>query len=132
MSPLLAPPPGARRPRPAPLGRLIGNRDWIIRVECRTNEVEVPATGQRVPVAGLPLGSGTPNPLLLGVRQLIERRQATVQAGEPPYRPVLRFRVHPGGLWSYYAANALLGPLNLPATRENLEADGPADGPFRR
>jgi hypothetical protein len=63
---------------------------------------------------------------------LIARRQVTVRPGEPPYRPVLDFRVSPDGLRSYYAANALLEALHLPAARENVGADPPAiPDPFR-
>jgi hypothetical protein len=123
-NPLLAPLPG-RRPRTTPLGLLIGNRDWAIAVECKRDEVIVPATGLHFPVAVLEQAATVQNPLLDGVRALIDRRQAAVQPGEPPYRPVLRFRVHPGGLRAYYAANALLVPLRLPATRVNVEAAPP-------
>jgi hypothetical protein len=128
---LMAPLPGRRR-TPVPLGRLIGNRDWIIPIECRADEVEVLSTGQRFPTATLRQAPGPPHPLLADVRGLIDRRQATVRAGEAPYRPVLRFRVHADGLRSYYAANSLLSTLRLPTTRENLETTAPAlPDPFR-
>jgi hypothetical protein len=121
------------RGRPAtPLGMLLGNRDWHIDIECAANEVVVLATGQHFNVEQLrPTGSAV-HPLVQDVRGLIGRRQASVRPGEPLYRPILRFRVEPDGLRSYYAANALLTVLQLPAERHNLETDAPVTpDPFR-
>jgi hypothetical protein len=120
------------RPRPAtPLGLLLGSRDWYIAIECGADGVTVLATGQHFRVADL-RPTAAMHPLVQDVCQLIDRRQASVRPGEPPWRPILRYRVEPDGLRSYYAANALLTVLRLPASRENLETDGPAlPDPFR-
>jgi hypothetical protein len=124
--PLLPRVRAAARPSAIPLGRLIGNRDWSIIIDCREHEVLLLATAQRFPLASLRQPTAGPHALSESVRRLIDRRQATVRPGEPPYRPVLRFRVYPDGLRSYYAANSLLDALGLPATRENLDGPEPA------
>jgi hypothetical protein len=54
---------------------------------------------------------------------MIERRQATVPEGDVPYRPLIRFRVHPDGVRAYYLAYPVLEALNVPLSRENLEAE---------
>jgi len=101
------------------LSRLIGNRDWIIAIECKADAVVIQPWGQRFPVATTPAGQEPP--LVQAVRQLIARRQATVRSGEPPYRPLIRFQVHPDGQRSYYFAYPLLEVLRIPMSRENLE-----------
>jgi len=53
--------------------------------------------------------------------KMIERRQATVPDGESPFRPMIRFRVLPSGLRSYYVAYPILEPLHVPMTRENVD-----------
>jgi hypothetical protein len=114
------PGPWRRRP-PTPLGLLLGNRDWFITLDCRAEEVIVLSTGRRFSLATLQATVAGEHPLVQEIRQLIARRQAAVPAGEPPWRPVLRYRVDADGLRSYYLANALLSVLHLPAQRENLE-----------
>jgi hypothetical protein len=59
--------------------------------------------------------------LFYSVHQLIARRQATVRPGESPYRPMLRFQVHPEGLRSYYSVYPLFERMRIPMTRDNLE-----------
>lgn len=111
---------GPRTP-PLPLSRTIGNRDWVIAVECKPDVVILQPWGYRFPVAGAGAAPGTEHPLVRTVRQLIDRRQATVRPGDPPYRPLLRFLVHPDGLRSYYFAYPLLESLRVPMSRENVE-----------
>jgi hypothetical protein len=119
---LLPGPRGAPR-GPVPLGRLIASRDWIIAVECRADGVTVLSTGQHYPLDALRASASGVNPLAATVRQLIDRRQATVRVGEAPYRPILRFRVYADGLRAYYTANGLLEVLRLPTTRESVEPE---------
>jgi hypothetical protein len=104
-----------------PLGRLLGNRDWIIFVECSRQAVVVKQGKQRFTVETLEAAPNGPHPLTEAVRQMIARRQATVRAGEPPFRPMLRFQVQPEGLRTYYLAYPLLAPLGVPMARENVE-----------
>jgi hypothetical protein len=119
---LLQPPAGSGRApaRPqVPLGRLISNRDWVIAIECKADAVVVKPWGLRFPATAAT--DGKEHPLVVAVRNMIARRQATVRPGEPPYRPLLRFQVHPDGLRSYYFAYPLLEILRVPMSRENLE-----------
>ncbi len=111
---------GARPAATPPLPRLFGNRDWVIAVECHADAVVLKPWGYRFAVGGAS-GSRGEHPLVQKVRQLIERRQASVRPGEPPYRPLLRFQVRPDGLRAYYFAYPLLEPLRVPMSRESLE-----------
>lgn len=107
-------------PRPGPL---IGNRDWIIAIECTADAVVLPSFGQRIALSEFSKAENTRNRLLETVQRLIVRRQATVRPGEPPYRPLIRFRVRPDGLRSYYLAYPTLEPLHVPMSRENLDPE---------
>jgi hypothetical protein len=78
---------------------------------------------RRIASASLLKSEDASNPLLEVVQQMIARRQATVRPGEPPYRPMIRFRVRPEGLRSYYLAYPALEPLHVPMTRENIELE---------
>ncbi len=115
------PAPGPSRPL-----RLLGNRDWIIPAECRADGVVLRNAGQRFPTAALSGAAAVDSPLQEALRQMIARRQATVRPGEPPYRPQLRLLVYPDGLRTYYLACAVLEPLGIPLTRQNVDADSPA------
>jgi len=116
-------PAGAKKTAPpaAPLGRILGNRDWLIYIECTAEGVVVKQGNQKFSVESLAKQTSGEHPLVKAVQQMIERRQATVRAGEPPYRPMLRFQVRPDGLRSYYLAYPLFGNTRLPMARENLQ-----------
>jgi hypothetical protein len=103
-------------PRPGPL---VGNRDWIISIECTADALVLPSSGQHIAITELAKGGS--DRLLEAVQRMIARRQATVRPGEPPYRPMIRFRVRPDGLRSYYLAYPALEALHLPMSRENLD-----------
>jgi hypothetical protein len=117
------PPHKPPRAAPLPVGLRISNRDWIIPVECSADSVLVVLTGQRIPTAALERSAPESNPLLRAVEQLIARRQATVRPGEPPYRPMIRFRVWPEGFRAYYLAYPVLESLHVPMARENVEPE---------
>jgi hypothetical protein len=120
--PSLAPPDKDRTPKrkAPPLGRIIGNRDFVIFVDCYNDYARVSPGGIefRWPAYG---ASNTDQQIVQYVQQLIQRRQASVRPGEPPYRPLIRFHVAPDGLRTYYRAYPPLEPLKVPMTRENLE-----------
>jgi hypothetical protein len=100
---------------------LVGNRDWIIPIECTAEALVLHPSGQRVATAELSKADRTQNVLLETLQRMIARRQATVRPGEPPYRPMIRFRVWPDGLRSYYLAYPALEALRVPMSRENLD-----------
>ncbi|HLJ94208.1 MAG TPA: hypothetical protein VKU02_13555 [Gemmataceae bacterium] len=108
----------ALRPRP-----LIGNRDWVISIECTAEGLVLLPSRQRIPTAQIARGENESNPLLEAVQQMMARRQATVRPGEPPYRPMIRFRVLPDGLRSYHLAYPVLEGLQVPMTRENVDPE---------
>jgi hypothetical protein len=90
-------------------------------VECTAEAAVLPTTGQRFSLNALQSEAGDSNALLVALRQLIDRRQATVRSGELEYHPQIRFQVHPDGLRAYYLAYPALESLRVPMTREFLE-----------
>jgi hypothetical protein len=111
-----------RRPTVTPsVARRFGNRDFTIVLECMADAVLVQPWGTRFPVAALPDKAGRDVALVRAVQQRIAQRQASVQPGEPPYRPLIRFKIHPEGLRAYYQAYPLLVPLGIPMLRESVE-----------
>src|SRR5262249_55877926 len=109
-------------PQEAPF-RLVSNRDWIIPVECKADGIELRTARLRYPTAALTRKANEEHPLARQLREIIARRQASVPAGEPPYRPMIRFQVRPDGQYSYYLAYPLLERLHLPMSRQELESD---------
>jgi hypothetical protein len=102
---------------------LTGNRDWIIPIECTANALVILQTGQTIAVPSPNQGESADNDLLRSVQKLIARRQASVRPGEPPFRPMIRFRVHADALRTYYLAYPALEALEIPMTRENVAPD---------
>jgi|GEM_PF-1894464 len=102
---------------------LTGNRDWVIPIECTANALVILQTGQTIAAVTLNQGESADNDLLRSVQKLIARRQASVRPGEPPYRPMIRFRVHADALRTYYLAYPALEALSIPMTRENMAPD---------
>jgi hypothetical protein len=122
---LTTPNQSKRTVRATPLrsGLLMSNRDWIIPIECTADALVLYPSGQRIAAAELVKTDSGNNPLLETLQRLIARRQATVRPGEPPYRPSIRFRVHPDGLRCYYLAYPVLEALHVPMTRENVDPE---------
>jgi hypothetical protein len=124
--PLAIPPPlsaGNQQSRPAPrIVGLVGNRDWVIPIECVADGVVLHPARQKVALAELEARQSG-NVLQAAVQQMIARRQGTVRPGEPPYRPQVRLLVRPDGLRAYYLAYPLLESLQVPITRQNLERE---------
>ena len=122
--PLPGKPKRPYNPGPRPM-RLIGNRDWIIPVECRGDSVVLRNAGQKFSVTAMTSKPGDDNPLVLSLKQMIARRQASVRPGEPPYRPQVSFLIYPDGLRTYYSTFPILQSLGIPLMRQNVEADPP-------
>ncbi len=122
-APGLAPLPGEKRRESAAPRRVryLGNRDWVIPIECLADGVVLKPAGQKFPLASLANPPGSESPLLQAVRQTIARRQAGVRPGEPPYRPQVRFLLRPDALRTYHLAYPALEPLGIPLTRQNVE-----------
>jgi hypothetical protein len=115
--------PGAKHgpsnvPAP-PLGRVLGNRDWLIYIECTGDGVVVKHGNRTFPLDSLSTQTKAEHELVKCLREIVARRQATIGPGELPYRPVLQFVVHPDVFRAYYMAYPLLDALRLPMQREN-------------
>jgi hypothetical protein len=119
----LAPRP-KRAPAPAAF-RLEGNRDLPIILECRADDVVMTVNDRHWQVADLERDPAARAALANAVQQWVDRRQATLREGQTPYRPLVRFRVKPDGLRTYYAAYPALEKLGLPMKRENVESQPP-------
>ena len=119
--------------RPAPKGpkakpvRFGSNRDWVIPVECTADAIALPTTGRRFALSELQGQPSNDNPLLRLVKGMIDRKQASVRAGEGDWHPQIRFIVRPDGFRSYYLAYPALEALRLPMVREVTEKE-PEEG----
>lgn len=118
VAPKNPPPRRSANLRPALIS---GDRDWVIFIECRANSLVVYPSRQEIPVAAL--GRGPNNPLVQQVRQMIDRKQATVRPGDMPYRPHVRFLVRPQFEATFYQAYPSLDGLTVPKSRQTLEPE---------
>jgi hypothetical protein len=131
-----SPPPGAAMSRlalpstlpdkqektgPVSLSRVIGNRDFVVTIACYREGVVVTPGGASFAWNDKGGVNQIDEALVRTVLQLIERRQATVRAGEPPYRAVLRFEVRGQGRRTYHHVFPVLDGLRLPMVREDVE-----------
>jgi hypothetical protein len=119
--PMFPPPIGdiAKKPSPAPpLSRLLGNKDFVITISCKSDFVTVTPGGYTFRWSA-DNAKETDQALIASVKNLIARRQASVQPGEPPYQPILRFHVSSDGRNTLYRAYPLLETIGVPMTREN-------------
>ena len=119
---MLIPPPNDRNapraaPRPPTIGRLLVNRDFIVTIDVVERGAIVTPPGRAIDFAQ----PGAVEELVTAVRTLVERRQATVRPGEPPYRPLIHFRVVGEGRRNYYLLFPALSELGYPMSRESTE-----------
>lgn len=106
---------------PASLGRVIGNRDFVITLACYSEGVIVTPGGKSFVWSAKGDAARMDEAIVRAVSLLVTSRQATVRPGEPPYRPVLRFLVHEQGRRTYHRVYPLLENLRLPMVREDVE-----------
>jgi hypothetical protein len=106
--------------KPKPF-HLTGNRDWIIPLVCTPDAIVLPS-GATIAASALNTSDGA-KALIKAVQDIIARKQATVREGEPPYRPQIRFLVHPEGLRLYHQAYPTLEALQVPILRQNIEPE---------
>lgn len=111
----------AKKPPPvSPLSKMLGNKDFVITIDCYTGHVTVFPSGLQYRWTSTN-AVATDQALIQTVTNLIARRQASVRPGEPPYRPLIRFQVSADGLRTYLHVYPLLEHLRVPMTRENVE-----------
>jgi tetratricopeptide (TPR) repeat protein len=121
-TPRLAPlPPSRKQPPPLRVARLTGgDRDYIIFIECRADDVVLYPSRRLFTAQSFAHGSPA---LLQAVQQMIERKQALVRPGELPYRPQIRYLVHQESIRTYHTVYPCLDALDVPKTRQNLDPD---------
>ena len=121
-TPRLAPtqPVPAKKPPPLRVARLNGDRDYLIFIECRADDVMLFPSQKAFSVQQLQRGDEA---LFQAVKQMIDKKQSLVRPGDLPFRPQVRFLVHPESIRSYHTAYPILNALGVPQTRQNLEAD---------
>jgi len=105
---------------PASLGRVIGNRDFVITIACHSEGVILTPGGKSFVWKGK-TDPAADEALVRAVSQLVTSRQATVRTGEPRYRVVLRFQVHDQARRTYYRVYPLLENMRFAMVREDVE-----------
>jgi hypothetical protein len=118
-------PPGAggkREPR-LPPRPIVGDRDWIIPIECTGKGLTVITGGRTYALAELTPSGDAAKRLIEDVKQMVQRQQATVRDGEPRYRPIIRFLVRPDGLEALHRTYPLLAPLGLKMHQFEMKQD---------
>lgn len=109
----------AKPPSP-PLGVVLGNRDFVITIACFSNHVTVYPGGKQHWWKG-ENAALTDKAFVTNVESLIAGRQKSVQPGQAPYRPLIRFQLAADGMGSYLHVYPQLRSLGVPMTRENLD-----------
>ena len=109
---------------PAPLraARLFADRDWVIYVECKFEEILVHPNRLVIPTSLLASEEGVKR-FVQEIEKMITRKQSTVRTGEPPYRPEVRFLVWPDGLKPYHLSYPALQLAGIKQKRQNLESE---------
>lgn len=104
-------------PRLPALGRIIGNRDFVMTVECSENSVSLSPPGRTYDLSDPEAVAK----LVAQIKTLVAGRQRTVRPGEPPYRPMLVFRVQPDGRRTYYSVYPRLADFGFPMVRDSAD-----------
>jgi hypothetical protein len=113
-----------KKPGPAPVVRRYVRPEWNIFIECTADHVIVYPGGLQIPVNALGGHGNGSQSLPEAIQQMIARRQAVIASSEAVTQaPQIRFLLRPDGLRTYFLAYPELGPLHLPMTRENLDAN---------
>ena len=115
-----APVPPASKGPPQAIRPVLGNRDFVITIACYGDHVNVYPGGKQFSWQNG--NSATIDQAVVqNVQDLIAGRQKSVRPGEPPYRPMIRFQLAPGGLIRFLHLYPRLEFLQVPMTRENLD-----------
>jgi len=109
-------------PTPLRAARLFADRDWVIYVECKFEEILVHPNRLIIPTSLLASEEGVKR-FVQEIEKIIQRKQSTVRPGEPPYRPEVRFLVWPDGLKPYHLSYPALQLAGIKQKRQNLESE---------
>ncbi|NBR06832.1 MAG: hypothetical protein EBT92_13810, partial [Planctomycetes bacterium] len=111
-----------QNPTPLRAARLFADRDWVIFVECKFEEILVHPNRLVIPTSLLASEEGVKR-FVQEIEKIIQRKQSTVRPGEPPYRPEVRFLVWPDGLKPYHLSYPALQMAGIKQKRQNLEPE---------
>jgi hypothetical protein len=84
-------------------------------IECYDNSVSLTPPGRTFDLSD-PQGI---DKLAAQMKTLVAGRQRTVRPGEPPYRPIIVFRVQSDGRRTYYSVYPRLAEFGYPMMRES-------------
>lgn len=112
----------SKTPPPLRAARLFAERDWILHVECRFEGVILHASKKFYSAEALATETGSRS-FLGEIQALIDKKQASVRAGDPPYRPQVRFLIWADGPRSYHLAYPLLHKAGIWQTAQQLEPE---------
>jgi hypothetical protein len=114
LSPFQSAEPARPGPRLPALGRIVGNRDFVMTVECYDRKATLSPPGRTFDLDD----PDAVEQLAKLMTSLVGGRQKTVRPGEPPYRPVVHFRVQPDGRRTYYSVYPRIAEFGFPMSRE--------------
>ena len=112
----------SQSPTPLRAARLFADRDWVIYVECKFEEISVHPNRLVIPTNLLASDEGVKR-FVQEIEKIIQRKQSTVRPGEPLYRPEVRFLVWPDGLRPYHLSYPALQLAGIKQKRLNLEPE---------
>jgi hypothetical protein len=96
------------------IGRITGNRDFVMTIECFEQKVTLTPPGKTFDLND----QAAVEQLATLMKTLVTGRQGTVRPGEPPFRPIVHFRVQPDGRRTYYSVYPRVADFGFPMSRE--------------
>ena len=109
-------------PRPLRIGRLEGEREYTIYVECRAKGLVMQPEGLQIPGQDLETEEGAKRFVEM-IRRQIDKKNRANREGEPPIRGKLKFLVWGDGVRWFHASFPLVEGLDIVKVRQNLDPE---------
>lgn len=109
-------------PRPLRIGRLEGEREYTIYVECRAKGLVMQPEGLQIPGQDLETEEGAKRFVEM-IRRQIDKKNRGNREGEPPIRGKLKFLVWGDGVRWFHASFPLVEGLDIVKVRQNLDPE---------
>ena len=109
-------------PRPLRIGRLEGEREYTIYVECRAKGLVMQPEGLQIPGQDLETEEGAKRFVEM-IRRQIDKKYRANREGEPPIRGKLKFLVWGDGVRWFHASFPLVEGLDIVKVRQNLDPE---------
>ncbi len=109
-------------PRPLRIGRLEGEREYTLFVECRAKGLVLQPEGVVIPGLDLETEEGARRFVEL-IRRQIDKKTRGNREGEPPSRGKLKFLVWGDGVRWFHASFPLVEGLDIVKVRQNLDPE---------